>query len=514
MPWTSLSATPPVLRRIRSLSAAGDYVYIVGGIDINWDGMNRFDRYNVQTGLWVALTAPGMEIGEPAQVATSTELFIFCGTGYGSGNNKKYNFSTQQWSDIGNPTYRCDGAAVAWDGADTIYLLGGWRGSNYQQYVYAYSITNNTYTAKTNLPARRGCGAAFIHDNYLYYVGGENTTSPQSTVYRLQLPDDTTWSTMTPVPTACSAPASVWRGDMGKFYLFCGLTTSGVTDVVRTYDPAADQWSTLISAPAARYECAAAVGSDGKAYLFGGTDSSEALFATDWQYTFGTGSQDSVITAVVSTAAAGINLPAVAVWTTIDAGVTSAILEASAAAYTPTVLVLADITVYATKVDASAGAGIPAIATSTVVDLFVTAGVCALTAEVLPPGVKATSYVQNSLRWQIRDFGRADGIYVSVGPSEYRRTRQADVVYEQLLDGGYSPINTPKIFAKEEYQIVWANVDRSQLETMKGFINKKVEITDHLFETSVGYADSVSWQHLLSGSSEERYAVSVKIKKA
>jgi hypothetical protein len=69
MPWTSLSATPPVLRRIRSLSAAGDYVYIVGGIDINWDGMNRFDRYNVQTGLWVALTAPGMEIGEPAQVA-------------------------------------------------------------------------------------------------------------------------------------------------------------------------------------------------------------------------------------------------------------------------------------------------------------------------------------------------------------------------------------------------------------------------------------------------------------
>jgi hypothetical protein len=77
-----------------------------------------------------------------------------------------------------------------------------------------------------------------------------------------------------------------------------------------------------------------------------------------------------------------------------------------------------------------------------------------------------------------------------------------------------SPINTPKIFAKEEYQIVWANVDRSQLETMKGFINKKVEITDHLFETSVGYADSVSWQHLLSGSSEERYAVSVKIKKA
>ncbi len=47
-----------------------------------------------------------------------------------------------------------------------------------------------------------------------------------------------------------------------------------------------------------------------------------------------------------------------------------------------------------------------------------------------------------------------------------------------------------------------------------GFINKKVEITDHLLSTTVGYVDGVASQYLLSSNTEQRYSVAIKIKEA
>ena len=47
---------------------------------------------------------------------------------------------------------------------------------------------------------------------------------------------------------------------------------------------------------------------------------------------------------------------------------------------------------------------------------------------------------------------------------------------------------------------------------LMGFVNKKVEIVDHLLATSTVYVDGVERQYLLTGTGEQRYAVNIKLR--
>jgi N-acetylneuraminic acid mutarotase len=483
MPWASLSATPPLLRRLSSVAAHDNHIYITSGFDPDWNYTNRLDAYNITNGQWESLTAPGQYISSSVQIATSTDLFVFSA----SDSNKKYNFSSGQWSDIANQAYRCDVSMGAWDGNDTIYILGGYLTDNYQRYVYAYSISGNTFTSKPLLPARRGNGAAFIHNSYLYCVGGDTSTGTVNTVYRLQVPGGSSWSTRATIPTDLGMAGSVWRSDTAKFYLLCGRSQGAATSNVYMYDPAANQWSTLLdSAPAARCDCAAAIGSDGKVYLFGGVDSSDNMFTTDWQYTFDSDPQDAAITSILLGASAAAEPPALSAYVTLSAAPGFAAVQMV----------------------------VPTVACWQVFDAIVAGNTLGASAQLLSPSVRAASSMQIPRNWQIKELGQQEGIAIHVSPSEYARTKQADVIYEQKLDGSLSRVNKPNEFTKEEYQIIWANVDRTQLDTLRGLINKKVEITDHLLSTTVGYVDAVASKYLLSSSPEQCYSVAVKINEA
>lgn len=115
-------------------------------------------------------------------------------------------------------------------------------------------------------------------------------------------------------------------------------------------------------------------------------------------------------------------------------------------------------------------------------------------------------------KWKIREAGQQTFLTLNVNPSGYSRNKQVDVVYEQLVDGSYCRMVSPTTFRKEEFQLVWANVNQAQLDILASFINKKVEVVDHLLATFTAYIDGVEKQYLITGMPEQRYAVTIQVR--
>jgi|GEM_PF-3258826 len=121
------------------------------------------------------------------------------------------------------------------------------------------------------------------------------------------------------------------------------------------------------------------------------------------------------------------------------------------------------------------------------------------------------------VKWKIRQFGQENYLDLDVNPTNYGRSKQVDVVYEQLVDGSQCRVVSPITFKKEDVQLVWANVNQAQLDMLMGYINQpaasqKVEIVDHLLATFTAYVDAVEKQYLITGSPEQRYAVNIKLR--
>ncbi len=116
------------------------------------------------------------------------------------------------------------------------------------------------------------------------------------------------------------------------------------------------------------------------------------------------------------------------------------------------------------------------------------------------------------VKWKIREYGQQNYLNLDVNPTNYSRSKEVDVVYEQLLNGSDCRIVSPVTFKKEDFQLVWANVNQAQLDMLMGYINKKVEVVDHLTATFTAYIDAVEKQYLLSGALEQRYAVNIKLR--
>lgn len=116
------------------------------------------------------------------------------------------------------------------------------------------------------------------------------------------------------------------------------------------------------------------------------------------------------------------------------------------------------------------------------------------------------------VKWKIREYGQQNYITLDVNPTNFGRSKQVDVAYEQLVDGSQCRIVSPVTFKKEDIQLVWANVNQAQLDILMGYINKKIEVVDHLLATFTAYVDAVEKQYLLTGTAEQRYAVNIMLR--
>ncbi len=84
------------------------------------------------------------------------------------------------------------------------------------------------------------------------------------------------WTQAAPLPTARLSPAAVVTSS-DQIWVLGGFTSQGATDVVEVYDPATDSWTSAPPMRQPRYGHAAALGLDGRLYVFGGQYDSQTM---------------------------------------------------------------------------------------------------------------------------------------------------------------------------------------------------------------------------------------------
>ena len=162
------------------------------------------------------------------------------------------------------PTAR--GGAVAGAMEGKVFVLGGSTGISLTDAVEAYSPAGPNWKTGSRMPAPLRDAVSAVVGGRMYVFGG---ITPAGIVEDVNVLDPATgWAPRAKVPSQQLSPGCAAAG--GKIYLIGGATIFAPLDLVREYDPGADQWKTLPSSLPTPRSGLAAAALDGKIYLVGG----------------------------------------------------------------------------------------------------------------------------------------------------------------------------------------------------------------------------------------------------
>lgn len=240
-------------------------------------------------GTWTAQApVPSAGSGVEGMSVGVTDGYIVAAYGYDSGSGdtnttRIYNMATNTWS-LGTAApgpARSEGTGVMRDGK--LYSIGG-RSGGVLNNLDRYQRTTDTWVSLAPMPtARAGLGGAggVGPGRYIYAIGGRTGTVPCSgaaldVVERYDTQTDT-WATMAPLPAPRSDLGAIQMGN-GKIYVFGGCDSSNaVVGDVFVYNITTNTWSTAPSMPTPRaffYQ----VGFAGpNIYVIGGGDATFAV---------------------------------------------------------------------------------------------------------------------------------------------------------------------------------------------------------------------------------------------
>jgi hypothetical protein len=223
----------------------------------------------------------------PGFVMTPSGPLVYGG---GGGSNGTYALSSAILGfSNDDPTYVASMSTprrqFAWTGDSNslAYAIGGINGQGVNvASVESYNYATNTWTGLTPLPvALSGAAAAYDGIGSIYVVGGSTTvngTTGSSTLYQYSIAGNT-WTSLAAAPINIRDAAAVVAPD-GKLEVIGGVSNGATVASVESYDPATNTWSTNTALPAAVSSAAAVVDSQGRVEVIGGFDASKAPVAT------------------------------------------------------------------------------------------------------------------------------------------------------------------------------------------------------------------------------------------
>lgn len=166
---------------------------------------------------------------------------------------------TWSWEAMADAPNTATSGGIAYDGADTIYVLRGSRTKDF----WGYSITSNAWSILAETPELAGDSADYGYNNLLahdsasdhiyalqgyahcYTETGGNCSSSQFWRYS---PTDDAWTIMAPYPSLAYPGSGIAYVD-GSIYLIGGGRFSGVDNAFWRYAISDDSWEFLGGAP-------------------------------------------------------------------------------------------------------------------------------------------------------------------------------------------------------------------------------------------------------------------------
>lgn len=269
-------AEMPTARMAAAAAAAGNAVYVAGGIDSRGRVVDTLEAYDVDGNVWRGRTPMPAPRAMAAAVGHDDRVILFGGRNSAGVLNSvdAYDTRADLWTSLPPmPTARWGHAAAAL--GDLVYVAGGIRATGGLREALAeleiFDLRANQWSKGPALPAARQGAALAVVDGKLYILGGRDGAGDSGSATATVLifdPVSGTYATGRPLARARTGAQAVARD--GKIYVIGGAAEGAATDAIEVYDTAANaSLETRLSGPRTGH---AAVAAGARILVIGGAD--------------------------------------------------------------------------------------------------------------------------------------------------------------------------------------------------------------------------------------------------
>jgi N-acetylneuraminic acid mutarotase len=187
------------------------------------------------------------------------------------------------WTTAASTSVSHWGAAAAAGPDGRLYVIGS---VSNPATVEAYTPSSNSWTNVASLAhGRSDVAAAKGGDGRIYAIGGYDADgcgcySGEVNAYNT---GTNAWATVAAMPTPRIFPAAA-AGSDGRIYVFGGYASGGSINRLDIYTPSTNKWTTGAAMPTPRYGSAAAMAPDGNIFVVGGYQSGTRVIKTVEMY--------------------------------------------------------------------------------------------------------------------------------------------------------------------------------------------------------------------------------------
>lgn len=163
----------------------------------------------------------------------------------------KYDISTDTWTAI--TPLPLENSRVGFTTIENnIYLIGGYTGTTNSR-VYSYNTLTDTYIALTSYPINiMELGCTNDKNNNIYCFGGNTGTVITSNAYKYDTTTNT-WTAIAPLPIGLRAPTVAYDSDKQVIYISGGWTGSTYSSTIYEYDISSNTYTAISNLLVARY---------------------------------------------------------------------------------------------------------------------------------------------------------------------------------------------------------------------------------------------------------------------
>jgi N-acetylneuraminic acid mutarotase len=242
-----------VLSNIAYYGAAFDetnnMVYIIGGSD-GGTGKNTNYRYDITNNEWTEMSPIPIGIAQHDAAYKNGYIYVCGGWNYNNNtsnqNTYRYNISNNSWDTVAPLNGSRLGLCMVADNyTSKIYAMCGGTNTN-----DIYNISSNTWTTGAACPEALEDAALFQHNNKIYIIGGYRSSNYKNTNYCYDT-NYNTWETLEPMPEALSQCCAIYGVDstLSPIWVIGGYNSQGHHDTIYAFNRNTNTWSTSSSFP-------------------------------------------------------------------------------------------------------------------------------------------------------------------------------------------------------------------------------------------------------------------------
>ncbi|HTK59889.1 MAG TPA: kelch repeat-containing protein [Candidatus Baltobacteraceae bacterium] len=269
--WETVKPMPKP-RAAFGAAAAGNTIYVVGGIDGFFRTLSSAMAYDIGADAWRELPRLPQAVHHPAVVSDGKRIYVIGGlTGLASRPiDDVYAFDPEKnsWEQLGRLNdFRGASAAATLDG--TLYVMGGVTTAGPDDAFEYYDVPRSGWNGLKSMSTARLDLAAASAGGRIFALGGRKGSVAKSlgTVEAYD-PKKQIWESAPDMAVPRSAHAAVARD--GLIYVLGGASKEGVVEEVEIFDTKKNAWSTMpLPMPNPRHGLAAVAWKD-RIYAIGG----------------------------------------------------------------------------------------------------------------------------------------------------------------------------------------------------------------------------------------------------